>query len=130
MITLRHDDVDCERGAWGINCDEKCDCVNADKCDTVTGECVCMPGWVGKRCEQRESFLTKLSCLLTFMSSCSSSRFLPTFLPPLPLSYVISSHNLPIFLIFCTLVVSSFQIFSVNSRLSFSPCVQPISSSS
>ena len=53
-----------------------------------------------------------------------------TFLLPLPF-LDLSSHNPPIFavafLVFSHLLVSLSQIFSVISRLSFLPCVQPIS---
>ena len=56
--------------------------------------------------------------------------FFCTFLPPLP-SSDLSSHNLPIsaviFLVFCYILVSLSQIFSVFSELSFWPCTMIIS---
>ncbi|CAF92982.1 unnamed protein product, partial [Tetraodon nigroviridis] len=35
-------------GSFGLDCRERCDCVNADGCDPVTGLCRCLAGWTGE----------------------------------------------------------------------------------
>ena len=40
----------CKEGSFGSECSQKCDCLNNNKCDPVTGECNCN-GWMGKKCE-------------------------------------------------------------------------------
>lgn len=42
----------CEAGRFGVGCVERCHCVNAASCHHVTGECLCLPGWRGKRCDK------------------------------------------------------------------------------
>lgn len=46
--------LECEDGHYGENCTQTCSCVNGGRCDTVTGRCVCPPGWVGELCQSGE----------------------------------------------------------------------------
>jgi len=53
MMTMAmfDDTVECEKGKYGANCDQTCQCVNDADCDVVTGQCRCRPGWIGALCE-------------------------------------------------------------------------------
>ena len=47
---------DCPDGRWGTDCSKACLCDDhSSGCDAVTGECLCLPGWYGHRCEQGKS---------------------------------------------------------------------------
>ena len=37
-----------QEGSFGLDCRERCDCVNAAGCDPVTGLCRCLAGWTGE----------------------------------------------------------------------------------
>lgn len=41
----------CRTGWFGVSCSQPCDCFNADSCDSVTGKCMCKPGFTGDSCE-------------------------------------------------------------------------------
>ncbi|XP_071485064.1 receptor-type tyrosine-protein phosphatase delta-like [Diadema antillarum] len=42
----------CPAGFWGEACDRDClNCFNGGICDDVTGECACLPGFMGRHCE-------------------------------------------------------------------------------
>lgn len=43
-----------QEGSFGLDCRERCDCVNADGCDPVTGLCRCLPGWTGEKRKEAE----------------------------------------------------------------------------
>lgn len=46
----------CDSGHWGPDCSYTCNCsVGHGGCDAVSGLCMCEAGYVGLRCEQRES---------------------------------------------------------------------------
>lgn len=46
----------CDSGRWGPDCSFTCNCsAGHGGCDAVSGLCVCEAGYVGPRCEQRES---------------------------------------------------------------------------
>lgn len=44
----------CPQGFYGLDCQQKCVCMNGGLCDHVSGECACRPGWIGQRCNQSE----------------------------------------------------------------------------
>ena len=41
-----HCEEECVQGYYGINCVNRCDCIDekTDKCDPVSGRCYCMSG--------------------------------------------------------------------------------------
>lgn len=43
--------TECDEGKYGANCDQTCQCQNDADCDLVTGQCHCLPGWIGPLCE-------------------------------------------------------------------------------
>lgn len=46
----------CDSGRWGPDCSYACNCsAGHGGCDAVSGLCVCEAGYVGPRCEERES---------------------------------------------------------------------------
>ena len=46
----------CDSGHWGPDCSYACNCsAGHGGCDAVSGLCVCEAGYVGPRCEERES---------------------------------------------------------------------------
>lgn len=40
----------CRQGHYGPRCQLVCDCENNAPCDPVTGQCRCVLGWTGPRC--------------------------------------------------------------------------------
>lgn len=55
----------CPDGYWGEECQEVCSCAqNGSKCDHVSGECKCGPGYYGDNCDE-------LCPAGTFGSGCS-----------------------------------------------------------
>ncbi|XP_059150257.1 fibrillin-1-like isoform X2 [Physella acuta] len=44
--------VECEDGTYGVNCGMQCSCnrTNTEKCDVITGLCLCKPDWSGEKC--------------------------------------------------------------------------------
>lgn len=42
----------CPDGFYGLECRQACDCLNGARCDHITGQCHCPPGWEGPRCGQ------------------------------------------------------------------------------
>ena len=42
----------CPQWQFGIDCEDQCDCINALECDSVTGECICRPGFFGPACNE------------------------------------------------------------------------------
>ena len=44
----------CPDGYYGLDCSSTCSCGNGAKCDHVTGDCSCPPGWVGDNCNERK----------------------------------------------------------------------------
>lgn len=42
----------CPEGTHGTYCSEVCDCLNGAKCSPVTGQCKCLNGYHGDRCEK------------------------------------------------------------------------------
>src|SRR6218665_1199352 len=44
----------CPPGRHGMNCDLQCQCQNSAECDSVTGACLCAPGWTGQGCSDRK----------------------------------------------------------------------------
>ena len=40
------------QGRYGKQCERVCECMNGGTCDQVSGDCVCMPGWRGRLCEE------------------------------------------------------------------------------
>lgn len=44
----------CPQGFFGLDCQEKCLCLNGGSCDHVTGVCSCPAGWIGAACDQSE----------------------------------------------------------------------------
>lgn len=42
-------------GKWGPDCRSECDCFNGGTCDSISGQCVCPPGYTGDKC-QNECF--------------------------------------------------------------------------
>ncbi|RXM95314.1 Multiple epidermal growth factor-like domains protein 10 [Acipenser ruthenus] len=41
-----------KEGTHGPSCGLRCDCQHADHCDPVSGECQCLPAWMGTRCDR------------------------------------------------------------------------------
>ena len=41
--------VGCFNGTFGIDCSERCFCMNGGTCDDVLG-CICVYGWTGTNC--------------------------------------------------------------------------------
>ncbi|KAL3197361.1 hypothetical protein MRX96_044934 [Rhipicephalus microplus] len=44
---------ECPVGTYGLNCSKKCDCENGASCNVTNGQCICLPGFTGPRCESR-----------------------------------------------------------------------------
>lgn len=44
----------CPDGFYGIECRHACNCQNGARCDHITGQCHCQPGWTGPRCARGE----------------------------------------------------------------------------
>ncbi|KAJ8682438.1 hypothetical protein QAD02_018230, partial [Eretmocerus hayati] len=44
---------ECPQGRWGLNCENKCNCLRDVRCNPVDGHCECPPGWMGSRCERK-----------------------------------------------------------------------------
>lgn len=44
----------CPDGFYGLECQQACHCLNGARCDHVTGQCHCAPGWEGPHCAQGE----------------------------------------------------------------------------
>ncbi|KAJ8311559.1 hypothetical protein KUTeg_010914, partial [Tegillarca granosa] len=44
----------CPTNFYGINCQQKCNCHNGAFCNSVTGVCVCLPGYTGDKCQDRK----------------------------------------------------------------------------
>lgn len=40
----------CPKGTYGPHCRKACQCLNGGHCDTVTGACDCLPGFIGADC--------------------------------------------------------------------------------
>lgn len=59
--------ADCPAGYWGINCAERCQCKNSGECDTVTGECICPPGYFGRMCEEGRSLFESAKIFNLFL---------------------------------------------------------------
>ena len=47
----------CQQGRWGHNCESQCQCRNGATCDSVSGRCICAPGWTGRRCAEGKTVL-------------------------------------------------------------------------
>ena len=45
----------CPPGFSGRNCATRCECKNSAECNSVTGECLCAPGWRGVGCDESKS---------------------------------------------------------------------------
>jgi len=43
----------CQRGYYGVGCQQRCQCISDVPCDAETGVCVCPAGRTGPRCELR-----------------------------------------------------------------------------
>ncbi|GFY45371.1 hypothetical protein TNIN_359231 [Trichonephila inaurata madagascariensis] len=41
----------CKKGLWGVNCGNKCECLNEGDCSPFNGTCICPLGFTGSRCE-------------------------------------------------------------------------------
>lgn len=46
----------CPEGFHGLECQQKCQCLNGGRCHPVIGDCQCPSGWVGPLCNTSESF--------------------------------------------------------------------------
>lgn len=44
----------CPQGFFGLDCQEKCLCLNGGSCDHVSGVCSCPAGWIGPFCNLSE----------------------------------------------------------------------------
>lgn len=44
----------CPQGFHGLDCQEKCLCLNGGTCDHVSGVCFCPAGWIGPFCNLSE----------------------------------------------------------------------------
>lgn len=44
----------CPQGFYGLDCQEKCLCLNGGSCDHVSGVCSCPAGWIGPHCNLSE----------------------------------------------------------------------------
>ena len=42
----------CPVGRFGAGCARMCECENNAECDHKTGDCLCPPGWNGRRCDR------------------------------------------------------------------------------
>ena len=42
----------CERGKYGSNCQNMCDCEHGSSCEPESGRCVCERGYTGPRCDR------------------------------------------------------------------------------
>jgi len=42
----------CPEGKKGPMCNDTCDCRNDAKCNPVSGQCTCKPGWTGRDCSK------------------------------------------------------------------------------
>lgn len=51
LLSLR---VACPQGFYGLDCQQKCACMNGALCSHITGECSCPSGWIGPQCNQSE----------------------------------------------------------------------------
>lgn len=45
----------CHEGTYGRHCKGRCKCSNGGRCDTITGTCECLPGFLGANCSIGES---------------------------------------------------------------------------
>ena len=43
--------VVCPHGTYGLNCLGQCQCQNGANCMPTTGDCICIPGYYGDKCE-------------------------------------------------------------------------------
>ena len=74
--------TDCPKGLYGPYCSEKCDCVNNAVCDAVSGQCICLPGYMGDTCERGKclfavKFSQDLICYIYFRTPCLEHQLLP-----------------------------------------------------
>lgn len=65
--------VACPQGFYGLDCQQRCVCMNGGLCDHVSGECACQPGWIGPHCNQSELVI---KCRIITSSFTSTSVFL------------------------------------------------------
>ncbi len=43
----------CPQGTFGVDCKRRCDCYNGAPCDHVGGDCRCLPGYQGDKCQEQ-----------------------------------------------------------------------------
>uniref|UniRef100_A0A8D3EBW1 Multiple EGF-like-domains 6b n=1 Tax=Scophthalmus maximus TaxID=52904 RepID=A0A8D3EBW1_SCOMX len=51
----------CPQGFYGLDCQEKCLCLNGGSCDHVSGVCSCPAGWIGPFCNLSECPVLSMS---------------------------------------------------------------------
>lgn len=42
----------CDKGFFGLECNQRCKCVNDGQCRAVDGTCFCPPGYMGTFCSE------------------------------------------------------------------------------
>lgn len=47
----------CPDGKFGADCKENCNCPQNQKCDPISGQCFCKPGFNGANCDKRKYYL-------------------------------------------------------------------------
>ena len=68
----------CEKGYWGTNCANVCQCLNGADCNSFDGTCTCTPGFKGVFCDQTcnswsygEACSSTCACNQTTSQSCN-----------------------------------------------------------
>lgn len=63
----------CPWGFYGLDCQEKCLCLNGGSCNHISGECSCPAGWIGPFCNLSELQLHQTQSFQTMSHRCPRS---------------------------------------------------------
>ena len=62
--------VECNTGYYGPRCLTKCGKCEGNNCSRLNGSCTnCLPGWKGRRCDNRKLVVYRASCTLSIVYS-------------------------------------------------------------
>lgn len=80
FIKKNYNHLECTNGRYGVNCENTCTCSENTYCDTVTGACICRPGYRGLTCQigmviTRLSFRQLIRCISAISPGCTSGRY-------------------------------------------------------